>query len=69
MAKVTLNLVKAEYKHVDISRYYVSINGGTLTEVSIDTYKRYFMQGVTVSQGSEEYQDRIMIYRELEVLS
>lgn len=68
MAKATINLVKAEYKHVDITRYYVSINGGSLKEVSADTYSRYFKQGIVITQGSEEYQDRFMFYREMQIL-
>lgn len=68
MPKTTINLVKAEYKHVDITRYYVSINGGSLKEVSADTYSRYLKQGLVITQGSEEYHDRFMFYREMQIL-
>lgn len=68
MAKTTVNLVKAVYLAVNLQRYYVSIDGGTLTEVSEQVYERYLNSGVTVQQSSEKYQDRTMIYRSVEIL-
>lgn len=68
MAKVTLNLVKAEYKHVDISRYYVSVNGEKMREITLDEYSRYFKSGFTIRSSSESYFDRKMIFRDLEIM-
>lgn len=64
----TITLVKAIYKHVDITRYYVSVSGGKLTEVTADVFSRYFKQGFTVRSSSESYLDRTLIIREVEIL-
>lgn len=64
----TMTLIKAEYKQVAISRYYVSIDGGKMREITLDEYSRYFKQGYTVRSSSESYHDRTMIIRELEIL-
>lgn len=63
-----ITLIKAIYKNVDITRYYVSINGGKMKEVTLDIYTRYFKQGFTVRSSSESYSDRTMIFRDLEIM-
>lgn len=67
MTTAKITLAKALYFFVDITRYYVSVNGGTLKEITADQYSRYYKQGYTTQSSSERYQDRTMIFTELEI--
>lgn len=63
-----ITVMKTVYLYSDIQRYYVSINGGLMREINLDAYSRYLKQCFHKSSYSEQYQDRTVIFHDLQAV-
>lgn len=61
-----ITLAKAEYLKVDVTRYYVSVNGNPMKEISHDSYSRYLKQSSVKNVEVESFDDRTMIFHEIQ---
>ncbi len=63
-----ITVMKIEYLYAAIQRYYISINGDLMREINLDAYSRYLKQCFNKSCYQEQYQDRTVIFHDLQAV-